>query len=84
MRQELEERVADWNQASEEDSSVDVSEAAEAWEKYEAVTRTLSHDLCEQLRLILEPTQVAKLKLVKFLLSPHYLFLLSPLYLFYC
>ena len=36
--------------------------AAEMWQSYLALTAPLSQQLCEQLRLILEPTQAAKLK----------------------
>uniref|UniRef100_A0A8C3UQS1 Midasin n=1 Tax=Catharus ustulatus TaxID=91951 RepID=A0A8C3UQS1_CATUS len=37
-------------------------EAAQLWQKYLVLTAPLSQQLCEQLRLILEPTQAAKLK----------------------
>lgn len=36
--------------------------AVQMWQSYLAVTAPLSQQLCEQLRLILEPTQAAKLK----------------------
>ena len=36
--------------------------AAESWRCYEALTASLAQDLCEQLRLVLEPTQAAKLR----------------------
>uniref|UniRef100_A0A803SWY9 Midasin n=1 Tax=Anolis carolinensis TaxID=28377 RepID=A0A803SWY9_ANOCA len=36
--------------------------AAEMWQRYHLLTAPLSQQLCEQLRLILEPTQAAKLK----------------------
>jgi hypothetical protein len=36
------------------------------WRKYEAITQALSHELCEQLRLVLEPTKKSKLKSVEF------------------
>lgn len=32
------------------------------WHRYQTLTASLSQQLCEQLRLILEPTQAAKLK----------------------
>uniref|UniRef100_A0A8B9KTP9 Midasin n=1 Tax=Astyanax mexicanus TaxID=7994 RepID=A0A8B9KTP9_ASTMX len=38
------------------------SAAAGMWQQYQALTSPLSQQLCEQLRLILEPTQAAKLK----------------------
>ena len=37
-------------------------EARELWQRYESATRTLSAGLCEQLRLILEPTQATKMR----------------------
>jgi len=43
-------------------------EAATMWHKYQTLTSALSQQLCEQLRLILEPTQAAKLKSVQRLL----------------
>ena len=36
--------------------------AEEMWRKYEALTHDLSYALCEQLRLILEPTMATRLK----------------------
>lgn len=36
--------------------------ATEMWQSYLILTAPLSQQLCEQLRLILEPTQAAKLK----------------------
>ncbi|CAG5129151.1 unnamed protein product [Candidula unifasciata] len=36
--------------------------ALEAWQKYQAITGALSQELCEQLRLILEPSQATKLR----------------------
>jgi midasin len=37
-------------------------EARELWQRYESATRSLSAGLCEQLRLILEPTQATKMR----------------------
>jgi midasin len=37
-------------------------EARELWQHYESATKTLSAGLCEQLRLILEPTQATKMR----------------------
>jgi midasin len=37
-------------------------EARELWQRYESATHTLSAGLCEQLRLILEPTQATKMR----------------------
>ncbi|XP_025099150.1 midasin-like [Pomacea canaliculata] len=44
------------------DLSLQVAAAAEAWQKYEMLTASLSQDLCEQLRLVLEPSQATKLR----------------------
>lgn len=38
------------------------STASSMWHQYQHLTSALSQQLCEQLRLILEPTQAAKLK----------------------
>ena len=37
-------------------------DCVELWMKYELLTANLSHDLCEQLRMILEPTRASQLK----------------------
>lgn len=39
-----------------------VHEATAAWEMFSAITSNLSQELCEQLRLVLEPTQATRLK----------------------
>lgn len=65
MRQQLEEQVDQWSSLLDNNESTTSTEAYQAWEQYEAVTRSLSHELCEQLRLILEPTQAAKLRHVQ-------------------
>ena len=36
--------------------------AQEAWRKYEFLTSSLSQELCERLRLVLEPSLATKLK----------------------
>lgn len=59
LRKELEKQLEAWytlGDAEEEKS------AAEMWQNYLLLTATLSQQLCEQLRLILEPTKAAKLK----------------------
>ncbi|KAI0769070.1 midasin [Trametes elegans] len=38
------------------------SQAEDMWRKYESLTHDLSYALCEQLRLILEPTQATRLR----------------------
>ena len=37
-------------------------DASQLWLKYEALTSNLSQILCEELRLVLQPTQAAQLK----------------------
>lgn len=61
MRREMEQQLEVWHKlplgTPEEESS-----AASMWYQYQTLTSGLSQQLCEQLRLILEPTQAAKLK----------------------
>ncbi|XP_061668786.1 midasin isoform X2 [Syngnathoides biaculeatus] len=61
MRREMEEQLSMWHNLTpgtqEEESS-----AAYMWHQYQTMTHLLSQQLSEQLRLILEPTQAAKLK----------------------
>ncbi|KAF4522966.1 hypothetical protein B566_EDAN009556, partial [Ephemera danica] len=38
------------------------AEAAQAWSQFSAATSGLARDLCEQLRLVLEPTQASRLR----------------------
>jgi midasin len=57
FRLNLEKRMANWRQEGR-----DPQEAQDLWRKYSALTRDLSFHLCEQLRLILEPTLSTKLK----------------------
>ncbi|XP_029902559.1 midasin isoform X2 [Myripristis murdjan] len=61
MRREMELQLEAWQRqapgAQEEESA-----AAAMWQQYQTLTSALSQQLCEQLRLILEPTQAAKLK----------------------
>lgn len=57
LRMELEQSVAEWRE-----SGQDPREAQELWRMYTTLTRNLSFALCEQLRLILEPTLATKLK----------------------
>ncbi|KAK3603576.1 hypothetical protein CHS0354_028005 [Potamilus streckersoni] len=65
LRAELEIHLGEWNHprnlALGEDA-VSSRVAAEAWQRYEALMSNLSQELCEQLRLILEPTQASKFK----------------------
>ncbi|KAI8912415.1 hypothetical protein EDD86DRAFT_188131 [Gorgonomyces haynaldii] len=55
LRMELEQQMAEWLRG-------DQKEAHDMWMHYCHLTRDLSFNLCEQLRLILEPTLATKLK----------------------
>jgi midasin len=57
LRHELELRTANWMQ-----SGSDPIIAQDLWRNYTTLTRDLAFNLCEQLRLILEPTLATKLK----------------------
>ncbi|CAG8520257.1 9216_t:CDS:2, partial [Racocetra fulgida] len=57
LRQELEIKLSEWRQ-----SDRNITKARELWQKYENLTYDLANGLCEQLRLILEPTLATKLK----------------------
>uniref|UniRef100_A0A452FG21 Midasin n=1 Tax=Capra hircus TaxID=9925 RepID=A0A452FG21_CAPHI len=61
LRQELERQLETW-QPHESGNPEEEKAAAEMWQSYLVLTAPLSQQLCEQLRLILEPTQAAKLK----------------------
>ncbi|GFO05689.1 midasin, partial [Plakobranchus ocellatus] len=61
IRSELEQKVAIWSHSGEEGADL-ARAASEAWQKYQAITCSLSQELCEQLRLILEPSLATKLK----------------------
>lgn len=57
MREELEMMVTEWRETGK-----DGAKARELWQTYENLTHDLAFGLCEQLRLILEPTLATKLK----------------------
>ncbi|KAF9575027.1 AAA ATPase midasin [Mortierella alpina] len=57
LRQQLEVSLGDWRSTGR-----DPKEAQALWQKYDNLTQDLALGLCEQLRLILEPTQATKLK----------------------
>ncbi|XP_036895348.1 midasin isoform X2 [Sturnira hondurensis] len=61
LRQELERQLERW-QPHESGNPEEEKAAAEMWQSYLMLTAPLSQQLCEQLRLILEPSQAAKLK----------------------
>ena len=58
-RERLEGTLASWTDAEQQ---ISVQEAQGAWQMYENMTSPLAQDLCEQLRLVLEPSQASKLK----------------------
>ncbi|KAF9110511.1 AAA ATPase midasin [Mortierella sp. AM989] len=57
LRQQLEVSLGDWRT-----NGRDPKDAQALWQKYDNLTQDLALGLCEQLRLILEPTQATKLK----------------------
>merc|ERR1712071_120593 len=57
LRYDLEQRLSTFSTAR-----MDGAEGQETWRKLEMVTSGLAQDLCEQLRLILEPSQASRLK----------------------
>ncbi|XP_051017145.1 midasin [Acomys russatus] len=61
LRQEMERQLETW-QAHDCGSAEEEKAAAEMWQNYLVLTASLSQQLCEQLRLLLEPTQAAKLR----------------------
>ena len=63
LRQEAEASLADWKNASAETASTDdAARASDLWARFEALTAPLTGELCEQLRLILEPTLAARMQ----------------------
>lgn len=60
-RQELEEQLASWA-ITRAEAPQDEQAAIGTWRKYENLTSAVSQQLCEQLRLVLEPTLASKLK----------------------
>ncbi|XP_076823935.1 midasin-like isoform X3 [Clavelina lepadiformis] len=58
IRAEMEQHLSSTLQHDE----IEISEAETMWHQYQSVTQPLSQELSEQLRLILEPTQAAKLQ----------------------
>ncbi|CAI9588336.1 unnamed protein product [Staurois parvus] len=61
LRRELEKQLEEWQTHPIGDAEEEKA-ASEMWQRYLLLTGSLSQQLCEQLRLILEPTQAAKLK----------------------
>ncbi|XP_023122208.2 midasin [Amphiprion ocellaris] len=61
IRREMELQLEAWHKLA-AGTQEEESAAASMWHQYQTLTSALSQQLCEQLRLILEPTQAAKLK----------------------
>ncbi|KAJ8270795.1 hypothetical protein GJAV_G00119370 [Gymnothorax javanicus] len=61
LRKELEQQLEAWQRQTPGEQEEE-SAAAAMWQQYQLLTSPLSQQLCEQLRLILEPTHAAKLK----------------------
>ncbi|XP_018558945.1 midasin [Lates calcarifer] len=61
IRREMELQLEAWHKLA-PGTQEEESAAASMWHQYQTLTSALSQQLCEQLRLILEPTQATKLK----------------------
>ncbi|XP_041831629.1 LOW QUALITY PROTEIN: midasin [Melanotaenia boesemani] len=61
IRKEMELQLEAWHKLA-PGTQEEEGAAASMWHQYQTLTSALSQQLCEQLRLILEPTQAAKLK----------------------
>ncbi|XP_030578137.1 midasin [Archocentrus centrarchus] len=61
MRREMELQLETWHRLG-PGTQEEENAAASRWHQYQNLTSALSQQLCEQLRLILEPTQAIKLK----------------------
>ncbi|XP_077950103.1 midasin isoform X1 [Gasterosteus aculeatus] len=61
IRRQMELQLEAWHKLA-PGTQEEESAAASMWHQYQNLTSALSQQLCEQLRLILEPTQAAKLK----------------------
>ena len=62
LRHEAEASLADWKNSSATASTDDAARASALWARFEALTMPLTGELCEQLRLILEPTLAARMQ----------------------
>jgi midasin len=58
LRQSLKEEI----KVLHSDKSIQDVDVLKMWQKYEALVSCLSHSLCEELRLVLQPTQAAQLR----------------------
>ena len=61
FRSELEDQLCKW-QELDAGTVEEQRNAQDAWHKYELLTAALSQQLCEQLRIVLEPAIANKLK----------------------
>ncbi|KAJ8409756.1 hypothetical protein AAFF_G00218150 [Aldrovandia affinis] len=61
LRKEMELQLEAWHSQTPGEQEEEMA-AAGMWQQYQLLTSALSQQLCEQLRLILEPTQASKLK----------------------
>ena len=76
LRSVLEHQLAHWSNLDR--GTIEEQQVAqEAWRKYEFLTAGLSQELCEQLRLVLEPALASKLKYEQ-CLTPNNLTTLVP------
>eukprot|EP00959_Pyramimonas_sp_CCMP1952_P057876 1208078-Pyramimonas_sp.AAC.1 len=65
MREDVEAQLERWRAGAPEGhalSEADRARGRDMWQRYEALTNSLSVELAEQLRLVLEPTLAAKLQ----------------------
>ena len=61
LRLDLEHQLAEWTSLK-RGTTEEQRIAQETWRKYELLTSSLSQELCEPLRLVLEPSLATKLK----------------------
>lgn len=62
LREAAEQSLATWRDAAASEERPDAALAAALWARFEALTAPLASELCEQLRLILEPTLAARMQ----------------------
>ena len=68
LRLDLEHQLAEWT-SLERGTTEEQRITQDSWRKYELLTSSLSQELCEQLRLVLEPSLATKLKYVSYILN---------------
>ena len=62
LREEAEASLNAWRDAAASGGDTDAGRAAALWARFEALTAPLASELCEQLRLILEPPLAARMQ----------------------